>query len=365
MARKLPNEYTNSFPAVRGVQAGRPCYVAMCPMRLIPKIFIFDEEEVPPELRAQRSVNHSRIPEIADYLISNPLDYTLSAITASISDQVQFEPIADTGPAVNLGLLSIGMDAKILINDGQHRRKAIEEAILEAHELGHDHIPVLFFVDEGLKRSQQMFADLNKHAVRPSDSISTLYDHRDDISAMACYVVENVPCFKKLTELERSSLSSRSIKLFTLSSIKLATRSLLRKKARDKITDAEMQLAVNFWDQVCKHMPDWQAAEKKDVTTAELRLNYIHAHGVTLHALGCAGADLIGQKPKSWQKELGKLKKIDWSRSNTGLWEGRALLYGKLSKARANVALTANVIRNQLGVKLNVVDTGFEEQIDA
>ena len=42
-------EYFHTFPAIRGVQAGRPCYIAMCPMRLIPKIFIFDEDEVPPE----------------------------------------------------------------------------------------------------------------------------------------------------------------------------------------------------------------------------------------------------------------------------------------------------------------------------
>ncbi len=54
-ARKA--EYNHTFPAVRGVQAGRPCYIAMCPMRLVPRIFLFDEEGVPPELRAQRTLN--------------------------------------------------------------------------------------------------------------------------------------------------------------------------------------------------------------------------------------------------------------------------------------------------------------------
>lgn len=82
------------------------------------------------------------------------------------------------------------MEAPILINDGQHRRAAIEQAIRENPELGHDNIPVLFFIDEGLNRSQQMFADLNKHAVRPSNSISTLYDHRDQISDLARYLAK-------------------------------------------------------------------------------------------------------------------------------------------------------------------------------
>jgi DNA sulfur modification protein DndB len=365
MAKTLMDEFSHTFPAARGVQAGRPCYIAMCPMRLVPKIFVFDEEEVPPELRAQRTLNRSRIPEMADYLINNPDNYTLSAITASVDEQVHFEPMADTGPAVNLGMLTVSMNAQILINDGQHRRAAIEEAIKVAHEIGHDHIPVLFFVDKDLKRSQQMFADLNKHAVRPNDSLSTLYDHRDPSSELARYVVANVECFRRLTEMDKSSLSNRSSKLFTLSSIKLASRSLLRKSAKELINDDERELTAQFWTEVCKHIPDWQAAQSKKVSTAELRQNYIHAHGVTLQALGIAGADLLIQKPNDWQKQLKNIRNIDWARSSTEIWEGRALMYGKLSKARANVALTANLIRQHIGVPLSADNLALEEQFNA
>src|SRR5437870_9539 len=31
------------FPAIRGIQARREYYVSMCPLRLIPKLFLFDE----------------------------------------------------------------------------------------------------------------------------------------------------------------------------------------------------------------------------------------------------------------------------------------------------------------------------------
>lgn len=363
MAKTLIDEYSHKFPAVRGMQAGRPCYIAMCPMRLIPKIFEFDGEDVPPELRAQRVLNKARIPEIAEYLISNQSDYTLSAITASIDDQVHFEPMADTGPAVNMGMLTVSMDAQILINDGQHRRAAIQEAIKEAHELGHDNIPVLFFVDEGLRRAQQMFADLNKHAVRPNDSLSTLYDHRDPSSDLARHIVANVDCFNRLTEMEKSSLSNRSSKLFTLSSIKLASRSLLRKSAKEFFTEEEKELAVEYWAEVSANIPDWQAALKKEVSTAELRKNYVHAHGVALQALGSAGAELLSKKPKSWKPKIKKLRTIDWSRANNELWEGRALVYGKLSKARANVTLTANLIKQSYELPLEGECLELEEQI--
>ena len=54
-------DYCYSFPAIRGIQAGRPFYIATCPMRIIPKIFSFDENDVPPELRAQRTLNKGRV----------------------------------------------------------------------------------------------------------------------------------------------------------------------------------------------------------------------------------------------------------------------------------------------------------------
>lgn len=142
-------EYTHTFPAVRGHQAGKPCYIAMCPLRLVPKIFVFNETDVAPDLRAQRKLNIARVPEIASYLIENPRDYTLSAITASIDGAIVFEPQSDTGLGQNIGTLSIPMDAQILINDGQHRRAAIEQAIKDNPELGYDNIPVLFLLMRG------------------------------------------------------------------------------------------------------------------------------------------------------------------------------------------------------------------------
>jgi DNA sulfur modification protein DndB len=355
--------YCHTFPAIRGVQAGRPFYVAMCPARIIPKIFIFDEEEVPPELRAQRTLNRARIPEITSYLVDHPDDYVLSALTASVDASVAFQAFEEHGPEANMGMLSVPMEANILINDGQHRRAAIEEAIRERPELGQDNVPVLFFVDEGLRRSQQMFADLNKYAVRPSTSLGTLYDHRDHSSELARYIAMSVEPFIGLTEMERSSISNRSTKLFTLSSIKHANRSLLRKGPKEAIADEEKRLAAEYWDVVGRNVPDWRRVKTKEVSAAELRQHYIHAHGVTLHALGIIGADLLSRRPKDWKRCLGKLKKVDWSRSNTELWEGRAMVHGRISKSRTNIVLTGNAIKAVLGVELTDEEKQIEQKV--
>ncbi|MBE0407277.1 hypothetical protein EI162_10175 [Psychrobacter sp. FME6] len=61
-------EHTYSFPAVRGIQAGKEYYIAQIPYGVLVKLFVFDEEDVPPELRAQRSLNEKRARDIGQYL---------------------------------------------------------------------------------------------------------------------------------------------------------------------------------------------------------------------------------------------------------------------------------------------------------
>ncbi|WP_449344398.1 DNA sulfur modification protein DndB, partial [Streptomyces narbonensis] len=94
-------EYT--FPAIRGIQAGREFYVSMCPLRLIPKIFIFDEDELPPELRAQRLLNKGRLPALSKYILDNPDDYVFSALTASVDGNMHFDSHSPDGAGFRTG----------------------------------------------------------------------------------------------------------------------------------------------------------------------------------------------------------------------------------------------------------------------
>ena len=195
------------FDAIRGIQAGHEFYVTMCPLKIIPKIFIFNDHDIPPELRAQRILQTARIPAIKDYILNNPADYTFSSLTASVDGKMKFTPSAPLGEDGKLGRLYINMDSRFLINDGQHRRKAIEEALKEQPELGHEMISVVFFRDDGLKRSQQMFSDLNKNAVKPTKSLNILYDHRDDFSKFIVNLTNDIDVFKGRVELEKTTIS--------------------------------------------------------------------------------------------------------------------------------------------------------------
>ena len=202
------------FTAIRGVQAGAAYFVIMVPLKLVAKLFRYDDEAVPADLRAQRTLNRSRVPMIARYISQNPDEYILSSLCASIDGEMHFVAVSDDESMRSVGRLKIGMDATILINDGQHRRAAIEEAVRDNARLANETISVVVFADRGLQRSQQMFADLNMHAVRPSNSIRLLYDHRDMMAGLVRSLIDEIPLFRDFTDLENVSISNRSLKTY-------------------------------------------------------------------------------------------------------------------------------------------------------
>lgn len=353
-------DFTYQFPSIRGIQAKREYYVSMCPLRLIPRLFLFDEDEIVPELRAQRTLNRTRIPEMARYLIGNPDDYVFSAITASIDGEMHFEPIGTGRTTKRIGSLQISMDARVIINDGQHRRAAIEEALRENSSLADESIAVVFFQDKGLERCQQMFADLNRHAIRPSKSVGVLYDHRDDSARLAKLVVFKSPVFKDLVEKEKSTLSPRSRKLFTLSAIYSANNTLMRNIATGNL-DEDAAKASEFWEEVAKQFKEWQLVRDDELSAGEVRSDFIHSHGVVLQSLGRIGNALLLGKEKGWKKKLQKLNELNWKRSNADTWEGRALVGGRVNKGEQHVKLTTNLIKQHLGLVLSPEEQRVED----
>ena len=356
----MKGSFEYHFPAIKGVQARREYYVSMCPLKLIPKLFLFDEEELVPELRAQRVLNKARVPEMATYITKNPDSYVFSAITASIDGDAAFEPI-DTGDELRrIGVLRVPMQSQFIINDGQHRRAAIEAALRAKPEIGDESIAVVFFMDRGLERCQQMFADLNRYAVKPSASLGLLYDHRDQRAQLARLVVNKSATFKNLVEMEKTSLSPRSRKLFTLSAVFSANTALIGDSDLESLEDLAASCA-DYWDEIAKHIPEWGFVRESKMTAGEVRRDFIHSHSIVLQVLGEVGHILQANYPKDWKKRAARIAKIDWSRSNGSLWEGRAMIGGRVSKARHNVVLTKTAVKQHLDMPLTPEEHRLEE----
>jgi DNA sulfur modification protein DndB len=362
----MDSGFCYTFPALRGIQASKEYFVVMCPLRLIPKIFLFDEEEIPPEYRAQRVLNKSRIPEITNYILDNPKDYVFSSLTVSVDGEMEFYPFSEDKAFKDLGRLCISLDSRFLINDGQHRRAAIEEALKICPELGDETISVVFYRDEGLKRSQQIFADLNRHAVNTTSSLGILYDHRDQMAILTKEIINEVPLLERYTDRERVSLSKNSPKLFALNHIFNTNCRLLGKKKGELVTDEEKRFLKEFWKVLCESILEWKLLLQKKTTPKDLRANYIVAHGVFLEAVGVVGNTLYQHHPRDWQNYIRRLREIDWNRSNKKDWLGRAFgPTGRISKTPHTVQLTANLIKMKLNLPLLEHERKIEDQFKA
>lgn len=334
----MDNSYR--FAAIRGVQASRAFYVAMVPLKTLERLFKFDDVELPPELRAQRDLNKGRVPAIARYINANPAEYVLSALSASIDGAFRFEA---TEGQRSIGTLIVDMAATILINDGQHRRAGIVEALRERPTLGDETIAVTLFPDQGLQRSQQMFVDLNQHGVKPARSLRLFYDGRDEMARLTRAVADAIPLFRELTDFTRSNLPAGSRKLFAFSNLHTAIATLVS-DASLSATAEDPASVVEFWEAVIANMPDWTALGRREVSASELRRDTIHAHGIALEAIAVAGARMMNDGSHDWRNALRALQRVDWSRTNRRLWEGRALVNGRINRSRTSVLLTAELI---------------------
>lgn len=329
------------FPAVKGIQAGMEYYISMVPLEILPKLFMFTEEDLPSEIRAQRVINKNRVPEIKDYILENIDSYVFSALTVSVDGEVNFTT-SDEDKNSQVGTITIPMSARFLINDGQHRKAAIEAAIKQNSMLKYEDISVVFFRDLGLKRSQQIFSDLNRYAIRPTKSLNILFDHRDNFSSMICEMVDELYCFKGWVEKERSTIPNRSKALFTLSGIYHGTESMFH-ELKDIDLSGQKKIIYGFWTTVADNMCDWQDVFNHHKKSSELRKESVSAHSITLIALGRVGNQLLKTNNKKSFKVLEKLPNIDWAKINP-LWDGTVVVSGHISGTRSSTQFLTDTI---------------------
>lgn len=354
-----------SFPAMRGVIGQKQYFATMMALSEIPHLFKFNDwEQFTPELRAQRVLVKSRVPEIVKYIVDNEDSYLFSSITAAYNTEVKFKPVED---GAEIGYLEMDLEnAKFLINDGQHRCAAITAALNENPAVGKERISVLLFPWESLDRAQQMFTDLNRFVQRTSKSLNILYDHRDLLSGFTMTLTESVPVFKGMIDKEKLTIPIRSEKLFTLSTLYDANEELVGRKLEKPDTreyKEKLQLAIGYWKAVSRVIPDWEKVKNGDIKAPQLRQEKINAHGVVLRALGGLGKALIEACPDTWEQQLELLREVDWRKSVGNKvnpeWENVCITAGSvLSNRQARVATLA-VLKHKVGLDL----TGQESQV--
>ena len=344
-------DFCYNFPAVKGIQAGREYFIAMVPLGLLNKLFNMEEEYLLPEYRAQRTINEARIPEISNYILENPNTYVFSALSASIDGNFDFNCVS---AGSNIGTLCVDMNAVIIINDG----KLVYDNDIDDLKKNSKKTLEQFFMDEGLKRSQQMFADLNKHAVKPSKSLSTLYDDRDDLSNAVKDVVNKISFLSKYVDKEHDSLGKYSSKLFTLANFLRANQRIIKSSI---VTKDDCDFLLNYWSAIFTHIEEWGMLEEKTLYKCSLKEDYILTLSVVINAFGRLGSFFYSDKLDL--SLLSKLNTIDWSRHNPE-WSGRVFNeQGRIIGKEDSITKICNLIKKKLNIELTKEELVKENDI--
>ncbi len=334
-----------TFPATKGIQAGKNFFSATVKFKYLVRLFRFDDEFVPAQLRAQRALNETRAKAIARYILDNPDSYIIPAITASCDSSMEFQSLNDEN---SIGVLQIPITANLIINDGQHRHRAITHVLAEDPSFADHAVPVMIRFDEGLASSQQIFSDINSNSSKPSGSLNALYDLRNKYSRWILDILEKRPTYKARIDMENASPGKKSPHLWSLVAfhnfVNLLTgvndKNIKSLASLDRKTDE----VLAFMDKL-DTIPLWSGMLNGEMNAESVRDNYIISHAVFLNSLAILGSYVCDLS------QLDGLAKVDPTKASD-LWKGRSVVAGKMIKTTTGVKSTAAQLMNICGIAL-------------
>lgn len=311
---------TIELPAIRGIQAERIFYTSSIPISLLENEWFLKSE--PAVERAQRPAVPSHISAINEYIRSNLDDYVLGSLTFAIDFEADFHKLSDLGE-LQLGVIKLSSSHTLHSLDGQHRFRALVDAIKVEKNLRFQSIGILIYVEPSLSKKKQMFSDMNSTPKKVPKGLNISFDNRDPFGRVAKKLVLQHPILKDRTEMFASRVNSHSNNIYSLSSVqdtlkKLHVGSVGRVKNISSFADESiMDKGLMFFNALYIARLEFEMALNSQVKLKRLRTSTILFNSTTLRVI--AGAYFLMEK--DWGGEdnefigtfVERLKKIDFN----------------------------------------------------
>lgn len=300
-------------------------YTIAVPIVIIKDRVKFDDHvSIPQSWRISRTLDKQRVRRIGDSLKFGTVP--LSAPLVCVDAELLFIPhkIGDI-----IGYLQVPDESNWILADGQHRLSALSTN----NNLSDETIPIHLLSDPGLKFCQNIFDSIHHRSRGPS---------RDQILEITKKMATECPVFSGFVDWKRNALAPRSAMLFTLSALTFANLELLRHRKNDP---KAYDLATAFWCAVDSVIPSWSKVRSGQMTAGTLRSTTISSHGVMLQAMGRAAATLLKTAQIVEHMNFACWANLNWSREKP-LWNGAAVIDGKVRKSAHAVERTATILAN-------------------
>lgn len=259
-------------PAQRFTQGGRCVYSFILDLpaldRLLPDRV---DERVARAEGANRPLTLSHARKIQEYLEQQER-WLLGTILLGIDPEaVAFQPWQDADRPVVAGELRILSTGDVKIFDGQHRRRAIKDALASLGEnqqrgdwlaaLQNASVPVMLYAESSIDALRQMFADAAQTKSIERNTV-TRFDWRDAFNRAAEQLPEISEFFQGRVEMERASVARTSHNIIainqlavTLKTVELGVKGRVSKELNSKYLEQVDELVDRCWVWADEFMP--------------------------------------------------------------------------------------------------------------
>ena len=276
----LDNQYSLRVPAHRFRQGERNVFSFALDLAtlsgLLPERV---DEELVKDANRRLTVSHAK--NIQSYLLKERSNWVLGSLLLGIApDAVEFAPYSDENglPSESFGELRIIGARKhtMKIFDGQHRRRAITDALeeLENDERQKGHlenlrnasVPVVLYIEEDIGALRQMFVDASKTKPAEGNTVAR-FDERDAFNLAAMHLSENSNLFAGRVEMERTTVRRASECLIAINQLAATLKTLdvgYSGRVRKERNDDHMLDLDALYDRCLAWADDFMPAARKE-----------------------------------------------------------------------------------------------------
>jgi DGQHR domain-containing protein len=149
-----------------------------------------------------------RTKDITEYLINSPHRFLGALIVAAWGGEPQYTPVEITdsdslteGLDKGFGVLTFDGNQQYFALDGQHRLKAIKDAVMKNQDLLTEDICVImvshFDTEDGRQRTRRLFTNINRNAKVTSGAENIVLDEDDGIAILTRRLIQEHGFLKK------------------------------------------------------------------------------------------------------------------------------------------------------------------------
>ncbi len=308
----IPGQFDLVAPAHRFTQGGRYVYSFILDLPTLDRLLpVRVEEGIAKAEDANRPLNLNHAKKIQDYLETQGKWLFGTLLLGIEPEAIEFEPWQDTNRAVVAGQLCIRAVGSLKIFDGQHRRRAIQDALESLSQdrrrgarlaaLQEASVPVMLYAEASIDALRQMFADAAQTKPIERNAVAQ-FDWRNAFNGAADQLLGLSELLDGRVEMHRPSVARNSECIIainqladTLKTIEVGINGRVSKERNnellenvDELVDRCLEWSDEFMPAARQEYDDLQAGEIDNSEIPQMRSRTMAFNATVIRILaGC------------------------------------------------------------------------------